>query len=80
MEAVFVIIPIAITLVSTIAFACQYTRINNRIVSLEQTVLSMTVYMNTPRQQYQIAPQPSAPPAPLPGYGYQYYPGNPSIV
>lgn len=88
MEAAFVLIPIALTIVSTIGFACQYTRMNNRIVSLEEALSNMTAYINTPIQQYQVAPPsqytmapiPSAPPAAPSGYGYQYYPGNPNIV
>jgi len=89
MEVLIVFIPIAITIASCIGFSCQYTRLNNRIVSLEETMSNMVSYINTSTQQYNLAasnhytvvPIPSAPPASIPpGYGYRYYPENPDII
>ena len=94
MEVLIVFIPIAITIASCIGFSCQYTRLNNRIVSLEETMSNMVSYINTSTQQYNLSasnhytmvPRPSAPPASIPpasippGYGYRYYPENPDII
>jgi hypothetical protein len=89
MEAAYVLIPITLTLVSCIGLTCQYVRLRNRIVSLEGSMINLVSSLNTPRQEYTVqyatppsALPPSAPPAYTytPGYGYQYYPGNPSSL
>lgn len=79
MEAAFVLIPIALTIMSSVGFTCYYTRLNNRIVSLENSFNNLVSSINSTRQTYSAPPPPSAPPAYLPGYGYQHYPGDPIV-
>jgi hypothetical protein len=79
MEAVVVLIPIAISIGTCIMVSCLNQRTNNRILDIEQGLINLSTQINTPRQTYQPTPvsqypQPSAPP----GYGYQYYSGDPN--
>ncbi len=77
MEAAFVLFPIGLALITSISSTCCYIRLNNRIVSLEQ---SLNAQRNEQLIQYTSPPPPSAPPAYSPGYGYHYHPGDPRIV
>jgi hypothetical protein len=76
MEAVVVLIPIAISIGTCIMVSCLNKRTNNRILELEQALINVSTKINTPPPTYQpgivpqYIPQPSAPP----GYGYSYYP------
>lgn len=83
MEVAYVLISITLTLISSIGLTCQYVRLRNRIVSLEESIINLVSSLHTPRQEYLVqyaTPPPSAPPAYTPGYGYQFYPGNPTSV
>ena len=81
METLVVLVPVVISIGNCIFTSCVNQRLSNRVQQLEDTLTrQISQYNPIPLQSYSQPPPPSAPPpAPSPpGYGYQYFPGDPS--
>ena len=84
MESLILLVPIVISIGNYVAMACIYQRTNNRIQQVEQELININTHIFSVRPQYQTIPihqynQPPPPSAPpTPGYGYQYYSGDPT--
>ena len=78
METLLILVPVVISIGNCIFTACVNTRLSNRVQQLED---SLILLITTHRHQYSpVPPQYTQPPQPSapPGYGYQFYPGDPN--
>lgn len=78
METLVVLVPLVISIGNCIFTSCINQRLSNRAQQLEH---SLNILITTQTSQYNPVPLPSysqaPPPSAPPGYGYQYFPGDP---
>lgn len=74
MESLLILVPVVIAIGNCIFTTCVNIRLSNRVQELEHTLNTHTHQYNPVAQSYTQPPQPSIPP----GYGYQFYPGDPN--
>jgi hypothetical protein len=74
MESLLILVPLVISIGNCIFTGCVNTRLSNRVQQLEHNLTTHTHQYNPIPPSYTQPPPPSAPP----GYGYQFYPGDPN--
>ena len=74
METLLLLLPISISICNCIFTSCLGKILFNRVQKLEHSLTTHTHQYNPVLPSYTQATSPSAPP----GYGYQFFPGDPN--